>query len=84
MKIKEIISQYRRDFTAIYECEHCGATKKSCGYDDDYFHRWVIPEMSCEQCGKKGDKNYRPLATKYPASAFLYNSIHSLKRKPAL
>lgn len=24
MKIKEIISQNRRDFTAIYQCEHCG------------------------------------------------------------
>lgn len=26
MRIKKIVSQMRRDFTAIYECEHCGNT----------------------------------------------------------
>jgi len=26
MRIKEITSRYRRDFTAILECEHCVAT----------------------------------------------------------
>lgn len=45
MRIKEIISQHRRDFTAIYECEHCGHTHESKGYDDDYFHREVVPDM---------------------------------------
>lgn len=30
MKIKEIKSQHRRDFFAIYVCEHCGnETKKN-------------------------------------------------------
>jgi transcription elongation factor Elf1 len=66
MKIKEITSQYRRDFYAIYECEHCGATHKSYGYDDANFHNNVIPNMVCEKCGKKAPDNYRPLATKYP------------------
>lgn len=65
MKIKKILSQNRRDFTAIYECEHCGNEKKSSGYDDLYFHGTVIPEMKCDKCGKKADKDYRPLATKY-------------------
>ena len=46
--------QEERDFTAIYECEHCGATEKGCGYDDDNFHRNVIPAMKCKACGKKG------------------------------
>lgn len=31
MKIKKILSQNRRDFRAIYECEHCGNIEK-----DDY------------------------------------------------
>ena len=67
MKIKEIISQHRRDFNAIYECEHCGFTEKRGGYDDDNFHRNVIPEMKCEKCGKKSPEDYRPLTTKYKA-----------------
>lgn len=65
MKIKTIKSQYRRDFRAIYECEHCGYTFESSGYDDTNFHNNVIPNMKCKQCGKKADSNYRPLATKY-------------------
>ena len=47
MKIKTIKSQNRRDFHAVYECEHCGATTESYGYDDDNFHRNVIPDMVC-------------------------------------
>ena len=65
MKIKKIKSQHRRDFTAIYECEHCGYTTEGNGYDDANFHQNVIPCMECKKCGKTADKNYRPLATKY-------------------
>jgi DNA-directed RNA polymerase subunit RPC12/RpoP len=68
MKIKTILSQHRRDFQAIYECEHCGATVKGSGYDDDNFHRNVIPDMECKQCGEKAPENYRPLSTKYAAN----------------
>jgi len=67
MRIKEIISQNRRDFRAIYECEHCGYTFEGEGYDDDHFHRTVVPEMKCKECGKKAKDTYRPLTTKYPA-----------------
>jgi len=66
MRIKEIKSQSRRDFTAIYVCGHCGLEKESYGYDDHYFHSKVIPDMSCGSCGKKAGENYRPLQTKYP------------------
>lgn len=66
MKIKEIVSQNRRDFTAIYECEHCGFTKKGGGYDDANFHDNVIPDMKCPECKKKASDNYRALSTKYP------------------
>jgi transcription elongation factor Elf1 len=66
MKIKEIIRQHRRDFTAIYQCEHCNHETKGSGYDDKNFHENVIPKMKCSECGKTADKNYRPLATKYP------------------
>ena len=65
MKIKEIIYQHRRDFKAIYECDHCGQTKNGNGYDDQYFHKNVIPGMVCDMCGKTADESYRPLTTKY-------------------
>ena len=66
MIIKEIKSQNRRDFRAIYVCEHCGYEHEGSGYDDAYFHQHVIPDMTCPKCGKKASGNYRPLATKYP------------------
>jgi predicted RNA-binding Zn-ribbon protein involved in translation (DUF1610 family) len=66
MKIKEIIDQNRRDFSAVYVCEHCGFEKKGSGYDDSYFHNNVIPKMKCAKCGKIAPENYRPLTTKYP------------------
>ncbi len=68
MKIKKIITQSRRDFTAIYECGHCGYTETGSGYDDDYFHRTVIPAKICKKCGKTASGNYRPLSTKYSNS----------------
>lgn len=66
MKIKEILYQNRRDFKAIYECEHCGYMKIGGGYDDSNFHANVIPAMKCDKCGKTALESYRPLATKYP------------------
>lgn len=65
MKIQKVISQHRRDFRAVYECEHCGHTKEGSGYDDSYFHREVIPKMACEKCGLVAGCDYRPLGTKY-------------------
>jgi predicted RNA-binding Zn-ribbon protein involved in translation (DUF1610 family) len=52
MKIIEMLSQNRRDFTAIYECESCGNKEESYGYDDRNFHDNVIPNMKCKKCGK--------------------------------
>lgn len=66
MKIKEIISQHRRDFTAIYVCKHCGFEEKGYGYDDTNFHENIIPKMTCTKCGKGVSENYKALATKYP------------------
>lgn len=65
MKIKEIVNQHRRDFTAIYICEHCGNEDKSGGYDDANFHNNVIPQMKCKKCGEVGAKDYTPRRTKY-------------------
>jgi len=65
MKIKKVLTQSRRDFTAIYECEHCGHSHESYGYDDSNFHKNVIPSFKCPECGKKADDTYRPLTTKY-------------------
>lgn len=69
MKIEKITSQSRRDFWAIYKCEHCGHEKKGSGYDDTHFHQNVIPSMKCEKCGKVAGDEYRPLTTKHPDSA---------------
>lgn len=69
MKINKIISQHRRDFTAEYECEGCGHTYESGGYDDANFHNNVIPTFLCPECGKISKEvgaDYRPLTTKYP------------------
>jgi len=70
MKIKEMISQYRRDFTALMECEYCGHQEmNNSGYDDRYYHDNVIPNMKCTKCGEstvsKGGEIER-VATKYP------------------
>lgn len=66
MKIKKIISQSRRDFVAIYECEHCGYEETDSGYDDANFHQNVIPEMECKKCKEKAPTDYIPRVTKYP------------------
>lgn len=54
MRIKQILSQHRRDFTAIYICQHCGHETEGDGYDDSYFHTEVIPKMKCKKCGEIG------------------------------
>ena len=67
MKIKEITYRNRRDFKAIFVCEHCGYEYEDWGYDNDYFHKVVIPQkMKCPKCGKKSGKDYKPRGTKYP------------------
>ena len=66
MKIKTIELQNRRDFLAIYECEHCRHTEKRRGYDDANFHQNVIPKMKCPQCNKTANEDYRLLTIKYP------------------
>lgn len=68
MKIIEITFQLRRDFTAIFECENCGAKIERGGYDDRNFHDKVIPNLKCDTCGKSRkdlglDGGYTP--TKY-------------------
>jgi len=67
MKIKSIVNQSRRDFSAIYVCEHCGAEEKGYGYDDDNFHQNVIPAMKCKACEKTSPEDYHPRKTKYAA-----------------
>lgn len=69
MHIAKIENQSRRDFTAVYECEHCGHTKRSYGYDDDNFHRNVVPNMKCDKCDKTAGSDFRPMGTKYAADA---------------
>lgn len=72
MKIKQILSQSRRDFFAILICEHCKNEEKlTTGYDDANYHQNVIPNMKCEECGKKADKDYRPLAPRYPENRII-------------
>lgn len=71
MKIKKIISQHRRDFQAVYECEHCGHKKSDYGYDDANFHKNVIPAMECDGCGRTAASDYRPLEPKHPEGTII-------------
>lgn len=69
MKLIKITSQSRRDFLGIYECEFCNNTENISGYDDNYFHTNVTPNMICNNCGestisKGGD--IKKVETKYP------------------
>lgn len=66
MRIKKFHYQCRRDFTAEFECEHCGEVQMATGYDDDYFHREVVPKMECPKCGKTVGPDFRPMGTRYP------------------
>lgn len=54
MRIKQRYSQHRRDFRAVYVCEHCTHEVDGTGYDDANFHQNVIPKMVCPKCGKTG------------------------------
>ena len=65
MKIKRITSQHRRDFHAVYVCEHCGHEEEGYGYDDANFHGNVIPAKKCGGCGLTAGDEYRPLAPRY-------------------
>lgn len=68
MKIIKMVSQSRRDFSAIMECEHCGHQElNKHGYDDDNYHQNVIPAMKCGKCEKTAGDDYEPQATKYSA-----------------
>lgn len=70
MHIKQIKSQRRRDFTAVYQCEHCLHEFEGSGYDDQHFHEHVVPDMECPKCHLMADPvTFRPLKTKYPEAA---------------
>ncbi len=66
MNIKRIVSQNRRDFVAIYRCEHCGHEEEGAWYDDANFHNNVVPGMACRACDKVAGDEFRALTTKYP------------------
>lgn len=68
MRIRTKLRQHRRDFWAIYECEHCGhETGEQDGYDDQNFHVNVIPNMTCPECGKTADPATPNTAPDVPA-----------------
>lgn len=53
MKIKQITSQHRNDYTAKMECEHCGHVQDDMyGYNDTNYYENDIPEQHCQSCGK--------------------------------
>tara|TARA_R110000772_G_scaffold267971_3_gene393566 strand:+ start:9395 stop:9610 length:216 start_codon:yes stop_codon:yes gene_type:complete len=67
MFIKTIINQNRRDFKGIYECEHCSKQETAGGYDDENFHKNVVPKMACKACGETAPSTFRPLAPLHAA-----------------
>lgn len=67
MYIFEKLTQHRRDFRAIYKCEHCGHEVEHYGYDDANFHENVIPNGVCPECRKtSGGVPYKPINPMYP------------------
>lgn len=53
MKIKQLLQEHRNDFSALMECEHCGAVQMNgAGYHDNHYHTRVIPAMHCATCFK--------------------------------
>lgn len=56
MKIKKIIMQDRRMFQAVFVCEGCENETEDVGYDENYFHKFVIPEMVCLLCDKNREE----------------------------
>lgn len=71
MRLKTKIRQHRRDFTGIYECDHCGFLEEGPGYDDTHFHQQVIPNMTCPGCGEKAADHTPRTAPDVPAGAVL-------------
>ena len=69
MKIDRITNQSRRDLYGFMKCEGCGHEQKFVGYDDDNYHRNVVPAVLCRSCGKSANElgvDVRPLAPKHP------------------
>ena len=70
MKLMTITGQSRRDFWGTYQCEFCNHIEENIsGYDDDYFHTEVTPNIKCKKCGestlsKGGD--IQKVKTRYP------------------
>lgn len=56
MRIRRRISQHRRDFQAVYECESCGHEFEGHGYDDEYYLDTVVPAMMCPECRQSGEE----------------------------
>ncbi len=65
MRIKKILRRHRRDFFAIYQCEHCDHKSEGSGYDDSNFHDYVVPEMKTPACGEVSPDSYAPRAANF-------------------
>ena len=66
MIIKKILTRNRRDFTAIYACEHCADEHEGYGYDDTNFHESVMPDMKCKKCGKSQEVEQAAMQPRHP------------------
>jgi len=75
MKIKEIITQCKRDLELIYICEHCGFEFQSYGYDDVYFYNEIIPKMQCPKCKKISAKSSEIYIPKVQTYDKFYNMV---------
>ena len=52
MKLIKRVSQVRRDFRGLYQCEGCGREVILSGCDDRYYHDEVEPALLCPDCGE--------------------------------
>lgn len=74
MRIKEITDRLSNDIFGILECEHCGATRKFTGYDDENYHKNVLPSFCCNKCGRNR-LGERPNASKYRKKPVVIDAI---------
>jgi hypothetical protein len=66
MKILKMTSMCNNDFVADMICEHCGReVELTTGYNDGFYHDYVIPAMLCKGCNKNrhgGSETEHPMA----------------------
>ncbi len=60
MRIAKVIARHNKQMNLRFECEYCGYVFIGTGYDCEYFHESVVPELACDSCGKTAGSGFVP------------------------